>query len=95
MKLSPAVRREIEKLPKKLLGLAKDACRQTVESTNYFHFVLFLFLTAYEKYMGSKIRVKKMEIVQSSSEFRGNIKQLIFTGFESNAVSPDDKSLLR
>ena len=55
VKLSPAVRWEIEKAPKELMSLAEATYRQTVESTNCFCFVLFLFLAAYEKYMGSKI----------------------------------------
>lgn len=49
VKLPPAVRWEIEKVPRERRRLDKDISRQTVESTNCFYFVLFLFLAACEK----------------------------------------------
>lgn len=59
MKLPPAVRWEIEKVPRELLRLDKGISRQTVESTNCFHFVLVLFLAAYEKVHEEEDKKKK------------------------------------
>lgn len=44
--------------------------------------------------MRSKIR-KKKEVYSFQTGFRGNIKEPGLTGFENNAVSPDDLKLFK
>lgn len=95
MKLPPAVRWEIEKVPRELLRLDKGISRQTVESTNCFHFVLVLFLAAYEKVHEEEDKKKKKEVYSFQTGFRENIKEPGLTGFENNAVSPDNLKLFK